>query len=441
MEISFDKNQKMQGIIKISVNKTDFQPSVDQKIKEYSKTANIRGFRPGKVPSIMIRKMYGKSLIVEELNKLVSEKLNTYLKEGEAQFLGEPIQIQKEEVFDWDNAENFEFEYEIGFAEPFQIKVDKEVKLDRLLIEIDDQVINGTVENLQRQFGELETPEVASEKDTLHGLVKYESVNQEISLDLRDAENALVEKVTGSKVGDVLEIDPKKSFKHEAVLKKQLKLDADGFKKLKKLKFEVKEINHYKLAAIDQKLFDKVFGKDAVKDESNFREKVRGLVADGYKTEEDQYLNYQIREKLIENTKITLPEEFLKKCLIRSNKNMTPELVELEFDSYAKELQWSLIKNKLVKDNEIKVEHEDVINRAKALIKKQFAGSGMGDKANDQLDIFANNYLQSENGENYLQIFNQVQNNKTLDFIKGQITIKDKEVTLDEFKKVVELSS
>ena len=438
MEISFDKNQKTQGIIKISVIRADFQPGVDQKIKEYSKTANIKGFRPGKVPPGMIRKMYGHALIVEEINKLVSEKLNAYLREADIQFLGEPIPIQKDEAFDWDNAENFEFEYEVGFAESFTVKADKKIKLDKHSIKVDDQVIDETIENLQRQFGEVENPDVASEKDTLYGSVKSKeaSIDQEVSLDLRDAEKTLVKKASGARIGDVLEIDPKKSFKHEAVLKNQLKLEEEEFKKLKKLTFEIKGINHHKLAEVNQEMFDKAFGKDTIKDEAGFRERVKEIVSNNYKGEEEQFFNYQIREKLIDNTKIVLPEEFLKKWLVKSNENMTEELVELEFGSYAKELQWSLIRNQLVKEHEIKAEHEDVINEAKEMIKKQFAGSGMGEQFNDQLDTFANNYLQGENGENYMKVFNQVQNNKVLDFIKEHITVKDKEVSLDDFRKL-----
>jgi len=433
LEISFDKNQKTQGIIKISIKRADFQQEVNQKIKKYSKTANIKGFRPGKVPPGMIRKMYGKSLIAEAINKLISERLNTYLREGETQFLGEPMPIQKDEVFDWENAENFEFEYEIGFAEPFQIKVDKTIKLNKYSIKIDDQVIDKTIENLQRRFGALKNPEVVSEEDTLYGLANYELGNQEISLDLRDAEESFAKRVAGSKIGDVLEIDLKKNFKNGEVINIQLKCDED---ELKKLKFEIKRINHYEPAPIDQKLFDNAFGKNIVKDVNGFRESVKEVISDNYKDEENQLLSYKIREKLIEDTKITLPEEFLKKWLVKANENMTPELLEPEFGYYAKEFQWLLISNQLVKDHEIKVEHEDVTNKVKELIKERFVGTKVGDQFNNLLDVRTNDYLQSENGKNYMKMFNYVQNNKVLDFIKNQITIEDREITFDEFVKL-----
>ena len=233
MEISFDKQQKTQGVIKISVNRADFQPGVDQKIKEYSKTANIKGFRPGKVPTGMIKKMYGNALIVDEINKLVGEKLNSFLRESETQFLGEPLPVKQDVEFDWENQQDFEFEYEIGFAEDFEVKVDKKVKMEKYSIKVDDKVIDETIENLQRQFGDVENPEIAGEKDTLYGSVKSKdgSIDQEVSIDLRDVEKSSLKKLTGIKLEDEIEIDPKKTFKHENVIKNQLRMNDEDFKK------------------------------------------------------------------------------------------------------------------------------------------------------------------------------------------------------------------
>ena len=200
--------------------------------------------------------------------------------------------------------------------------------------------------------------------------------------------------------------------------------------------FSLKAVNHHKLASVDQELFDKTFGKDTIKDEAGFRARVQEVVSQNYEGEEKQFFDFQIREKLTENAKINLPDEFLKEWLVKSNDNITPELIDLEYTAYAKELKWSLIRNQLVKAQDLKVEHEDVMNEAKELIKKQFAGSGIGNQMDDQLDTFANNYLQGENGENYMKVFNQVQSNKVLDYIKNEITVKEKEVSLDEFRKL-----
>lgn len=437
MEISFDKTDKTQGLIKISVKKADFQPGVDQKIKEYSRTASIKGFRKGKVPAGMIQKMYGTGLIVEEINKLVSEKLNSYLREGETQFLGEPLPEKTDESFDWENQEVFDFSYQIGYAQPFELKIDKKLKIEKYSIKVDDSVIDETIENLQRQFGDMENPDTSSEKDTLYGQATNSDglLDQEVSIDLRDIEKSYLKKLVGIVVETEIQLDARKSFKNENAIKSQVRLNEDDFKKLKKFSFVLKGINHHKLAPVDQTLFDKAFGEGNVQDEQEFRLRIKDAVSGNYKSESEKFFEIQLVDRLAEKAKIELPNEFLKKWLVKSNENLTEELLDLEYGTYAKELRWSLIRNKILKDQEIKVENEDVTNEAKELIKRQFSGSGLPEM-NDQLDTFAQNYLQGENGENYMKVFNQVQSGKVLDFIRGEATIKEKEISLDEFRKL-----
>lgn len=439
MDINFDKSGKTEGVIKISVKRADFQPGVDQKIKQYSKTADIKGFRKGKVPAGMVKKMYGQSLIVDEINKLVSEKLNSFLRESDIQFLGEPLPQSADKAFDWDNDEQFDFGYEIGFAEPFDVKVDKKVKLEKYDIKVDDQVLDETIENLQRQFGETENPEVSVENDILYGSVKSKdgSIDQEISIDLRDVEKGTLKKLIGIKLETEVELDPKKAFKHDNVLKSQLRIDDEELKKIKgKLNFTLKAVNHHILAPVNKELFDKTFGKDSVQDETEFRLKVKEAVSKNYESESVNFFDHQLRGKLSDAAKINLPDEFLKKWLLRTNDNITQDMIDMEYSMYSKELKWSLVRNKIVKDQEIKVENEDVLNEAKELIKKQFMGSGLGDQMNDQLDTFAKNYLQGEDGENYMKVFNQVQSEKVLAYIKSEVTVKDKTVSLDDFRKL-----
>ncbi|MEM6736054.1 MAG: trigger factor [Bacteroidota bacterium] len=438
MEINFDKQQKNLGIIKISVIRTDFQPTVDQKIKEYSKTANIKGFRPGKVPPGLVRKMYGSALIIEEINKLVSEKLDSYLKKSDTRFLGEPVPIRNDKSFDWETQEQFEFEYEVGFAEPFTITIDKKFKVHKYSIQINDEVIDYTIENFQRRFGEVEYTDIVSEKDTLLGKVTFKDgvINKKLSIDLRDVEKATLKKFVGLKIGEEVQIDLKKGFKNEAIIKNQLKFEEEEFKKLEKIEFKLEVINHYKLAPIDQNLFDKIFGKDHVNDENSFLEKMKDMIVEDYAKEEEDFFNYQIQKKLIEHAKISIPEDFLKKWFEKSSHIKTQEFLDLRYPLYVKELKWSLIHNHIAKNQEIKVEHEDVFAEAKILIKKQLLNATVENQVNDYIDAYTHNYLQDKNGENYIKIFNQVQSNKVLDYIKSEISVKEREVSLDEFKKL-----
>ncbi|WP_421872320.1 trigger factor [Marinoscillum sp.] len=440
MEITLDKIDKTTGLIKVKLNEDDYQPGVNEKIRDYSKKANLKGFRPGKVPTGLIKQMYGKSIKVEEINKLVSDKLNSYLRESDLLFLGEPMPREEDfESIDFDTQKDFEFSYNVGFAEDFTLPVDNKFKIDKHSIKIDDKVIDETVENLQRQFGDTETAEVSENDDIIYGPIRSKDgeIDKEISIDLKDTEKAATKKLTGVKIEEDVEIDPKKLYTDSHKLHHQLDISHEEFDSLKgKLTFTVKGISRQKLAEVNQELFDKTFGEGAVKDEKEFRAKVAESVEGNFKNEEERYFEYQLREKLIEKAKINIPDEFLKDWLVKTNDQITPEILKDEYTTYANELKWSLIRNKIVKEQEFKVENDEVVNEAKELIKQQFGQAGLMGQMEDKLDMFAQNYLQAENGDNYMKVYNQVQNKKVFDYIKDNISVKEKKVTMDEFRKL-----
>ena len=440
MDITIDKIENSEALIKIKLNEGDYQPRVTEKIKDFSKKANIKGFRPGKVPPGMIKKMYGKSFLVEEINKVLSENLNKTLQTSEMQFLGEPLPNEdKMKEIDWDNQKEFEFEYHIGYTDDFEVKLDKKLKVEHPKIKIDKKVIDETVENVQKQFGEVTNPESVGEGDTVYGPAKSEdeSFDQEISLELDEMEKATAKKFIGAKVEDSIAFDPKKAFKDKSYFGRIARMTDEDVKGIKgKITFTIKGINHVVPAEINQELFDKTFGKDAVKSEEEFREKVKETISENYSKEEEQFFFYKLREALIDKTKIDLPDPFLKKWLLKTNENMTEELLDKEYEQYAKELKWSLIRNKIAKEKDIKVEHEEVVNEAKKMIVQQFGGAGMASQLGDQLDSFANNYLQGENGENYMKVHNQVQSQKVYEAAGEDVTEKEKQVSVEEFRNL-----
>ncbi len=440
MDISVDKKENLIALIKIKVNEDDYQPKVSQKIKDYSKKANIKGFRPGKVPVGMIKKLYGTSFIVDEVNQILSTELNKLLRESETQFLGEPMpDEEKMKGIQWQDQKDFEFDYKIGYTEEFEIPVNKKTKIDLNRIKIDNKLINETIDNLKKQFGELKNTEIVEEDDTVYGPItsKDSEINQEISIELKDLSKSYKKKFIGAKLDSEIELDVQKAFEEEGYFGRISNLSEEEIKAAKsKFSFKIKGINHTIPAEINQDLFDKTFGKDAVKSEEDFKKKIEETIRKNYSKEEEQYFDYKLRELIVEKTKIDLPDDFLKEWLTNTNENLTPELLETEYQNYAKELKWSLIRNKLAKDNDIKVEHADVMAEAKDMILQQFGGASIAEQLGDQLNTFADNYLKGENGENYMKVFNQVMSIKVYNHLKENITVKEKEIPVEEFRKL-----
>ncbi|MEQ9101163.1 MAG: trigger factor [Imperialibacter sp.] len=439
MDIQLDKITKTEALIKIKVSETDYQPKVEEKIREYSRKASIKGFRPGKVPQGMIRKMYGKSILVDEVNHMLSHKVSDYIKDNKLEIIGEPLpNVEKAQDIDWDVQKDFEFEYNVGLVDEFSIDLSKKVSVTSYSIKVDKKLIAETVENLKSQFGETSDQETAAEGDNLFGVLKGEDDAKEESIVLYADKLSPKEakKLVGVTKGAVVEVDIKKLFKEESDLAIALGITKDEAKKLKgKYTFEVKNISRVAKAEVNQELFDKTFGKDAVKSNEEFEQKIKETISENYQQETDMFLDRSIRNEMIKNTKLELPDSFLKSWLLRTNEGqLTPEDIEKEFDAYTKELKWSLIRNKISKDQDLKIEHEDVMEEARKLIRRQLAGSGMGSQFESSIDMFVNNYLQGENGDNYMKVHNQVQTLKVMEYIKSQVTIKSKEVSLDDFR-------
>lgn len=436
MDIQLDQISKTEALIKINLKEADYQPKVEEKLKEYSKKAQIKGFRPGKVPQSLINKMYGKSILVDEINHLVSHQVMDYIKENDIQILGDPLpNAEKAAELDWDNGKEFDFEYEIGIVPEFDLKVDNKIKVDTFSIKIDDKLMAETLENLQKQFGEMTNPEVSEAGDSLFGhiLVDGEESGDGSLLDLNQVEKKAQKNFIGKKSDDVIEFDVTKAIKNEddrRTFLGETNKDLTG-----KIQFKVKNVNRTLPAELNQDLFDKTFGKDVVKTEDEFKEKVKSSIGENYKRETDGYTDMKIRDKFIEKTKMDLPDTFLKKWLELSNKNeLTKEQIESDYPLYANDLKWSLIKNKIATENEIKTEHEEIVNEAKNMIRAQFGSMGMSEAMEQNIDAFADNYLQGEEGQNYRKLSEKVFNDKVMTFVREKITIKAKEVSAEEYR-------
>ncbi|EOZ99621.1 Cell division trigger factor [Indibacter alkaliphilus LW1] len=441
MEISLDKHSANQASVKIKLNEADYQPKVDAKLKDYAKKANIKGFRPGKAPVSMVKKMYGTSVLVDEINEILSSSLNNYLKEQTFKILGDPLpMIEDADSIDWKTQTEFEFQYKIGFVEEIEFKLDDSLKATSYKVEMNDAEVEEAITNLRSQYGKMTNPEVSEENDFLYGDLKSEdgTFEKTFSLPLSKVEKKSLKKFVGVKKGDVVELDPSKAIKED--LAQTVGVEEEEVEKLSgKFTFTVQNINRTELADFNQEFFDKLFGPGQVDSEEAMRAKVQEIISDNYNKEAAVYSDEQIKDKLIESANIELPEAFLKEWLIRANEGkVTEEQVEKEYPIYAKQLTWTLISGKIAKDNEIKAEHEDVIEKTKEMIREQFASSGMGAQMEESMGMFVDNYLQGNEGQNYMQMLTSVQNDKVLAFVKEKANVKEEKISADKFKELLE---
>jgi len=441
LDITLDKKSSTEASIKVTLKESDYQPNVEEKVKQYAKKANIKGFRPGKVPAGMIKKMYGKSIIVEEVNSILSKSLQEYIKENNIQLIGEPLpDMEKASKIDWENQKDFEFDYQVGLVDEFSYDLSSKQKVKRYKIELDKKTLNETLDNVKKQFGNSINPEVSQKEDSFYGELKQVDgdLSKEGVVQWDDLDKKEHKKFTGIKPGEVIELDIQKAFNGHETVAHLLDVGHEKAKELKgKFTFVVNKINRTEPAELNQELFDKVFGKDNIKSEEEFIDKVKATVEENYDRESDYLLDRDIKDHFVGKTKIEIPENFLKDWLYQSNEGkVSLEDIEKEFDEYVKQLKWDLIKNKMAEDNEIKVENEEVVNKAKGMILQQLGGQGMAEQMKDHLDSFADNYLKGENGQNYMKVFGEVRDEKILHFIKEQITISEKKVSADEFRKI-----
>ncbi|MFZ6010856.1 MAG: trigger factor [Bacteroidota bacterium] len=444
MEITLNKKNTTEGLIKIKLTEGDYQPHVEEKVRDYARKANIKGFRQGKVPTGVIKKMFGKSILVDEINHLLSHKLSDYIKDNKLKILGDPLpNADKARDIDWDSQKDFEFEYQIGMVEDFKYELSTKAKVKSFPIEVDNKIIDETISDLKKRFGKVNYPEASGAEDNLFGELRAKEGDFKRDyafIAIEKVEKKEQKKFIGVKKEDEIEFDINKIFTDDTLKSQLLGNSPEEAKDAKgTYLFKVSTVSRTEPATVSQELFDRVFGKDSVKTEEEFVNKVKETISENYKRESEHFLEHHIEDYFLENTVINLPTDFLKTWLKTSGEGkVTDDVLNQEFDSYVRGLKWDLIKNKIADDNQIKVEADEVKAKAKELIIAQFGGQAFAEQLSDKLDAIADNYLSNENGQNFMRIYNQLRNEKILKHIRANITITEKKVTVDEFKKIVE---
>jgi len=438
LNITLNQTDSTNAQLKVVLEEADYAPKVEQQVKEYSKKAQIKGFRPGKVPAGLVKKMYGKSILVDEINKLLQEEVAKYLREHDVKLLGEPLPEPNQQAIDWDNQKTFEFNYSIGLLPTFNLPLDKSV--EGYKVALDQKTIDEAYENLQRQFGKTINPETSAEGDFILGqLQQADGAFQSKTLIPTTRVVEGKDKFVGVKAGDVIRFDIRSTFgddnaalAHVTGLSKEAVADLNG-----EFVFTVEKINRTEPAQLDQELFDKLFGKDEVKTVEEFDAKIRETILENYAREADNLLYRNIIDTLVDNVAVELPVDFFKRWLQVTNEGrLTAEQIEENFDKYVRELKWSMIKNKVVEENELKVSNEEVVESTKQKMLAQFNMPEIPEELVESMNNYANQYLQQDNGRNYINEYEQLLAEKVLAKLKEQMPVVEKTITSEDFRNM-----
>lgn len=449
MDITLEKASDTNASLKITLTPADYKPEVDKKLKDYGRKVQLKGFRPGHVPASLVQKMYGKSILVDEINSMLSKTVSDYIRENKLQVVGDPVPNRDEaDAIDWDNQTDFAFSYTLGLASEFDIDFSDLPSVTQYEIQAGEAEINSTIADLQERFHAHAHGEEVGEGDTIYGELKQTTGEGELfSAKTAFPMNQMAEdakaQFVGKKKGDVVTFVLEQAFPDE-----KSRANATGVKKEEaaeltgEFTFAIDDITRHEPAALNQEFFDKVLGVGAVDNEEQFRTKVAEIIRSNYGRESDQLLRLDIEKTLIENTPILLPDEFLKNWLMEVNEGkFTPEQIDEQYDDFTKSVKLQLIKNKIAEKADIKVEFEEVLNATRQMVREQFGFAGSEDEEmNKTIDRIARNYLMDEknNGQNYTSTFNRVFDDKVIGYAKTQLTIVSQEISVDEFKTLVE---
>lgn len=450
MNIKFESADKINGLMTISIEQADYQEAVDKKLKEYRKKAQVPGFRPGMVPMGLIKKQYGTAVKVDEVNRILGEKLYEYVRENKIQMLGEPLpNEEKQQPQDLAGDGPFEFVFDIAVAPEFKAELTGKDKVTFYNIKVDDKLIDDQVQMYASQAGEFVEAKEWSGNDTLKGDIRQLDKKGNTLEGGITVEGGMImpsyvkgedekKKFDGAKLGDIITFNPKKAYPdNDAEVAALLKTDKEAVKDLNSdFSFQITEIRHFQPAAVDAKLFEKVFG-EGVKDEADFRQRIADSLKGQLVLNSDFKFLRDVRayvEKKVGD--LQFPEALLKRVMLNNNKDKGEEFVEKNFKASIDELKWHLIKEQLVAATGIKVEDADLKAVAKDAIRAQFAQYGMTNIPEDVLDNYAEEQLKKrENVESFVERAIDV---KLTQALKGIVKLTEKEVTLDEFNKMMQ---
>ncbi len=438
MNITRENVDALNAVVKVNIAKEDYSEKVEKILIDYRKTANIPGFRKGHVPMGMVKKQYGKAVLVDEVNKLLQDALNKYLTEEKLDVLGQPLP-KPQDAINWD-ADTLSFEFELGLAPEFEVSLKSKEPITHYNIVADAKMIDEQIERIQKQYGKLISQNEVEKDSEITGVFKNEEreIENKVTLTLDKFKGKATEKqFIGAKVGDVISLQTKGLYDDDHELMHALKLGHDAVHGLNiEVAFTISEINKRALADLDQELFDKLFGKDVVKSVSELKDKIKEDAEKQFAQQAEQKLLNDVTEHLVENTKFDLPATFLQKWMQTAGEQpLDSQQAKEEYEKSEKSLRYQLIEGKLITDNKIQVTMDDIRNHSREMIKAQMAQFGQLNPSVEELDSIAARIL--SNQEEARRISEQLVSQKLLALYKEKANLKVKELTYEAFVKEV----
>lgn len=449
MNITRENIDDLNAVLKIEIRKPDYEDKVETILKDYRKKATIKGFRPGMVPIGLVKKMHGKAVQVDEINKIVTETIQKYITDEKLEILGDPIpKADDQEKIDFDTQEDFTFSFELGLAPVIELKLSKKNKVNLHEIIIDEKMKSDYLDNYTRRYGELRKADLTEEKDVIKGKIEAVDKNGDVipegpsvedtSLGIDIIKDKKIKKqFIGKSQNDSIDFDLKKAFPNDTEVagilhkKKEEVAELEG-----NFRFTINEISRFHPAELEKELFDRVYGEGVVNSEAEFMKKIEDEIAINLKRESNFKLMMDIKNLAIEKTDFQLPDEFLKRWLLKVNEKTTQEQIEKEFDSFRKDLKWQLIRNKVARDNEVKISEEELLKEAENTTRYQFQKYGLFYATDEQISNYAKETLKRK--DDAKKIADKILEEKVILLMKELVKIENESVTVEEFNKLFE---
>jgi len=450
MKISFENPDKVNGLLTITVEEADYKDEVEKALKDYRKRANVPGFRPGNAPMGMIKRQFGTSVKMDSINKIVGEQIYKYVQDNKIQMLGEPMPSEKQEPIDLEKEAPYTFNFDIAVAPEFKCALTGRDKVDYYNITVDDALVDRQVDMFASQLGQQEQAKSYKEKDMLKGDLRELDENGNTKEGGITVEGALMmpefikvedqkKLFDGSKLGDIITFNPKKAYPdNDTEVANLLKIDrSEVGETTPDFSFQITEISRFKKHDVNQELFDKVYGEGAVKDEKEFRSKIAEGLKNQLVGDQDYKFLLDVREHCEKKVgKLEFPDALLKKIMLNNNKDKGEDFVEKNYDNSVKELTWHLIKEQLVQAQGIKINDDDIKDTAKEAARAQFAQYGMNNIPDEYVENYANELLKQKQSVDAL--VDRSIDRKLTETLKGVVKLNEKEISVDDFNKLME---